>query len=139
MSEEISYIGEIQTSENEFCNLGIDTKIILSDSSEDRIEIDHIMINKNLLDYGFILGDNTPAFALFIKQNNIVIFKDVQGCARIGEDNSCALKATLDTSFPVLSLTKHFTAAAILMLEEEGRLSVDDDITRYLNLPEKFN
>jgi D-alanyl-D-alanine carboxypeptidase len=36
------------------------------------------------------------------------------------------------TVFRVGSVTKQFTAAAILRLEEEGRLSLDDDLTRFL-------
>jgi CubicO group peptidase (beta-lactamase class C family) len=34
--------------------------------------------------------------------------------------------------FPVASITKQFTAAAILMLAEQGRLSLSDPITRFL-------
>ncbi len=37
-----------------------------------------------------------------------------------------------DTVFRIGSLTKEFTAALILKLQEMGKLSVDDDITRYL-------
>ncbi len=37
-----------------------------------------------------------------------------------------------DTVFRIGSLTKEFTAALILKLQETGKLSVDDDITRYL-------
>ena len=35
------------------------------------------------------------------------------------------------TRFPVLSLTKSFTATAILKLQEEGKLSVKDKISKY--------
>jgi D-alanyl-D-alanine carboxypeptidase len=37
-----------------------------------------------------------------------------------------------DTVFEIGSVTKQFTAACILMLAEEGKLSVDDPISRYL-------
>jgi len=39
---------------------------------------------------------------------------------------------TLDTRFPVASVTKQFLAAAILRLEMEGRLRVSDPISKYL-------
>jgi CubicO group peptidase (beta-lactamase class C family) len=39
---------------------------------------------------------------------------------------------TPETVFELGSVTKQFTAAAILMLEERGKLSVQDDMTKYL-------
>lgn len=41
-----------------------------------------------------------------------------------------------DTLFRIGSLTKQFTAAAIMQLIEQGRVSLDDPITRFLpNFP----
>jgi CubicO group peptidase (beta-lactamase class C family) len=40
--------------------------------------------------------------------------------------------ATDSTVYPVGSVSKQFTAAAIVMLSEQGRLRLDDPITRYL-------
>ena len=40
--------------------------------------------------------------------------------------------ATVDTVFPIGSDTKQFTAAAILQLRDQGKLSLDDDITKWL-------
>jgi CubicO group peptidase (beta-lactamase class C family) len=40
--------------------------------------------------------------------------------------------ATMQTEFKIASLTKSFTAAAILHLSEEGKLSLDDSIARFL-------
>ena len=37
-----------------------------------------------------------------------------------------------DASFEIGSVTKQFTAASILLLAERGKLSVDDDVTKYL-------
>jgi CubicO group peptidase (beta-lactamase class C family) len=37
-----------------------------------------------------------------------------------------------DASFEIGSVTKQFTAAAILLLAERGKLSLDDDVTKYL-------
>jgi CubicO group peptidase (beta-lactamase class C family) len=36
-----------------------------------------------------------------------------------------------DTKFPILSITKPFTAIAILKLQEQGKLSVQDKLTKY--------
>ena len=40
--------------------------------------------------------------------------------------------ATVDTVYPIGSVTKQFTAAAILQLRDQGKLSVDDDLTKWL-------
>lgn len=36
-----------------------------------------------------------------------------------------------DTRFPILSITKSFTAITILKLQEDGKLSVKDPLTKY--------
>ncbi|QKZ15570.1 serine hydrolase [Spirosoma sp. KUDC1026] len=45
-----------------------------------------------------------------------------------------ATKAPNDTTtrFPLLSITKSFTAALILKLQEQGKLSIDDKLSQYL-------
>ena len=84
------------------------------------------------------INDNTPAFATLIIKNKETVFKVVSGSAEL-ENGKCVRKATLDTPFAICSLTKHFTTAAILMLEEEGVLSIDDGILQYIpQLPTDF-
>src|SRR4029079_17357401 len=39
--------------------------------------------------------------------------------------------ATPDTSYPIASVSKHFTAAAILRLADQGRLGLDDPLSRF--------
>ena len=38
---------------------------------------------------------------------------------------------TIDTRFPIASLTKQFTAAAILQLTEKGKLNLEDKLSRF--------
>ena len=84
------------------------------------------------------INNNTPAFAALIIKNNKVVFKSAQGCAVL-RNGKCEIKATLNTPFAICSLTKQFTDAAILMLEEDGKLSTNDYIIKYLpNLPVQF-
>lgn len=42
-------------------------------------------------------------------------------------------KNTVQTKFRIASLTKQFTAACILLLQERGRLNVHDPVSRYLS------
>ncbi|MCX7123378.1 MAG: serine hydrolase [Gammaproteobacteria bacterium] len=84
------------------------------------------------------VNESTPAFATLIIKNNQTVFKGVQGCAVLGK-NQCIAKATLETPFSICSTTKLFTAVLILMLEEEGRLSIADRISMHIpKLPLKF-
>ncbi|HEX8692197.1 MAG TPA: serine hydrolase domain-containing protein [Longimicrobium sp.] len=39
---------------------------------------------------------------------------------------------TAETRFPLLSITKQFTAFAVLLLAQEGKLSLDDDVRRFV-------
>ncbi len=43
-----------------------------------------------------------------------------------------AVPMTVEHAFQIASVTKEFTAAAVLLLVQEGKLGLDDDITRYL-------
>jgi CubicO group peptidase (beta-lactamase class C family) len=52
-------------------------------------------------------------------------------------DRSRRIRVTPTTVFDILSLTKQFTAAAILKLEMQGKLSVNDPLTKFFdNVPE---
>ncbi|RXM38276.1 hypothetical protein BOQ62_18215 [Chryseobacterium sp. CH21] len=46
------------------------------------------------------------------------------------------LKADKNTSFYIASLSKSFTSAAILMLEQKGLLKLDDKASHFIALPE---
>ena len=49
-------------------------------------------------------------------------------------DRTRHIAAQRDTIYRIGSLTKQFTAAAILQLAEQGKLSLDDDITKYVRV-----
>ncbi len=44
----------------------------------------------------------------------------------------CDMPVSADTAFEIGSITKQFTAACILILADEGKLSVEDPISKYL-------
>ncbi len=46
-------------------------------------------------------------------------------------DVEAGARATADTSYPIASVTKHFTAGAILRLADQGKLSLDDPVGRF--------
>ena len=50
-------------------------------------------------------------------------------------DRDAKRAATANTVYEIGSITKQFTAAAIMRLVERGQLSLDDDLTRYVPFP----
>ena len=73
-----------------------------------------------------------PGLSLVVVRNKKIVRESNFGLANVELD----VPVNERTSFEIASMTKQFTDAAILLLAEEGKLSVDDRITAYLdNLP----
>lgn len=71
---------------------------------------------------------NGPGFVALIAENGKVTYQKAYGMANI------ELGVPMDTSclFRIGSITKQFTACAILRLAEEGKLSLKDEITKFI-------
>lgn len=73
--------------------------------------------------------------AVLVGVNGQVVFKKAYGMA----DEEWDAPNTTTTKFRIASLSKQFTAACILLLQERGRLKVQDPISRYLpGLPQAW-
>ena len=73
------------------------------------------------------LNANEFSGAVFIAKDNGPIFKKAFGFADL--DNK--ILNTTDTKFRIASCSKQFTAIAILQLQEKGKLSVSDKLSKY--------
>jgi CubicO group peptidase (beta-lactamase class C family) len=69
-----------------------------------------------------------PGAAVLIVKDGQVVLRKGYGLANV----ELGVPMRPDMVFEIASLTKQFTAAAILLLQERGKLSVSDDITKYL-------
>lgn len=69
-----------------------------------------------------------PGAAILVAKQGKVIYKKAFGKANLELD----VDMTSENVFQLASITKQFTAVAILMLEEQGKLKVEDDITKYI-------
>jgi CubicO group peptidase (beta-lactamase class C family) len=85
-----------------------------------------------LSDYQAWLEESYPAdgpgAAMIVVKDEKVIYRGASGLA----DMELGVPLTADNVFRIGSITKQFTAAGILLLEEQGKLKVSDDISTYL-------
>ena len=71
---------------------------------------------------------NNAGLAALVAQDGKILFEKAYGLA----DRRQEVPVTLQTKFRIGSITKQFTAAAILKLQEEGKLKVGDNLSKYL-------
>ncbi len=69
-----------------------------------------------------------PGFAVVITENGKTAYRRERGLANI----ETKTPITAATSFRFASVTKQFTAAAIMKLVDQGKVSLDDPLTKYL-------
>ncbi len=69
-----------------------------------------------------------PGVAVIVTQDGQLVLQESIGLANLEWD----IPITSDTVFRIGSITKQFTAAGILLLQERGELSVADPITKFL-------
>lgn len=78
-----------------------------------------------------ILSEGTagkrPGIAVLVMRDGKVLYEKGYGYASLEH----GVRVTPDTKFPIASVTKQFTAAAILRLQEQGKLSVTDPLAKY--------
>ncbi len=95
-------------------------------NSEGQIKIESVLKIENYLSEMEKIGFNGAV--LVAEKGNKIISKGY-GFSNMGSKS----KNTISTIFDVGSITKQFTAAAILKLEADGKLSTDDKLTKYFD------
>jgi CubicO group peptidase (beta-lactamase class C family) len=70
----------------------------------------------------------TPGAAVAVVKDNKIIFKKGYGLANLEYD----IPVSPSTVFHIASVSKQFTVFAALLLEKQGKLSLDDDIRKYI-------
>jgi CubicO group peptidase (beta-lactamase class C family) len=71
---------------------------------------------------------NTPGASVAVIQHGKIVFAKGYGVANL--EYNIPIKP--DTIFHVASVSKQFTAMAVVLLELDGKLSIDDDVHKYL-------
>jgi CubicO group peptidase (beta-lactamase class C family) len=76
---------------------------------------------------------DSPGCALGVYRDGQIIYKHGYGMANLNDD----VPITPTTVFHVASMSKQFTAASIVLLAQQGKLSLDDDVRKYIpDLPD---
>jgi CubicO group peptidase (beta-lactamase class C family) len=68
-----------------------------------------------------------PSVSIAVASGNEIAYAKAYGRSSVDPD----VAATPLTRYPIDSVSKQFTAAAVLMLQEQGKLSLDDKVAKY--------
>lgn len=71
---------------------------------------------------------DTPGAAVIVARNGKIVFAKGYGLAQV----ETRTPINTETRFRIGSITKQFTAAAIFKLQEQGRLDLNDPVSKYL-------
>jgi len=75
-----------------------------------------------------VIKGHSPGAAVLVAQGGKILFKKAYGYASLEH----MVPVTLDTKFRIGSVTKQFTGSAILRLQEQGKLSVRDPLSKFI-------
>ena len=73
-------------------------------------------------------NNSTPGAAVAVVKDGAIIYKKGYGIANLEYD----VPITPNSIFHIASVSKQFTVFSILLLEKQGKLSLDDDIRKYI-------
>ena len=71
---------------------------------------------------------DSPGCALGVYRDGEIVYKHGYGMANLNDD----VPITPATVFHVASMSKQFMAASIVLLAQQGKLSLDDDVRKYI-------
>src|SRR5574341_191814 len=77
----------------------------------------------------------SPGCALAVIKDGQIVYKRGYGMADLDHD----IPIKPDTVFHVASVSKQFTAMAILLLAKQGKLSLDDKVQKYITELREFD
>lgn len=103
--------------------------VVLAPSQRPQLNIEafRTKIRKTLADGA------APSLAVAVARNGEIVWSEAFGFA----DREARVPATAETPYSIASLTKPFTATALMILEERRRLGLDEPLSRYLGTLER--
>lgn len=78
-------------------------------------------------------GEKVPGLAVIVYKNGKEVYRNMMGNRFLSPRNkNWNLPITSESRFRVASISKIFTAAGYMKLVEEGKINLDEDVSRYL-------
>ena len=78
-------------------------------------------------------GEKAPGLAVIVYKNGKEVYRNMLGNRFLSPRNkNWNLPVTADSRFRVASISKIFTAAGYMQLAEQGKINMDEDVSRYL-------
>ena len=74
-----------------------------------------------------------PSASVAVVQHGNLVYTHAYGSARLAADSVPAIPATPEMRYSIGSISKQFTATAILLLQEQKKLSLDDPVGKYVS------
>src|ERR1700688_4539835 len=75
-----------------------------------------------------LVSTKVPSASIAVVKNGQIAYLEAYGLARL----SPPMKATPQMQYPIGSISKQFTAAAVLFLTQEHKLTLDEPVSKYL-------
>ena len=120
-----NYILEVAPFEEESGEYTIQLKVVEAIATDPEKRIDQLFIPYS--------GDDVPGGVIGVMKDGKLIFSKAYGMANLTD----GIPYTTGTLSNIGSVSKQFTAFAILLLEQQGELSLDDDVRIHIpELPE---
>ena len=102
------------------CNAAVSQTKTKSRTLKPSEQVDQLIAKYNI--------KNGPGLSVAVIKDGAVVYKKGFGIANL----EYGIPITPSTVFQVASVSKQFTVFSILLLEQDGKLSIDDDIRKYL-------
>jgi CubicO group peptidase (beta-lactamase class C family) len=104
--------------------------LLLSSTGIIQAQIEKAVMQNEQVDALFAAWDtkDTPGAAVAIVKDGAIVYKKGYGLANLEYD----IPISPSSIFHIASISKQFTVFSILVLEKQGKLSLDDDIRKYI-------
>ncbi len=89
---------------------------------------DSLMVRVDFAVLQVLRKTGTPGASVAVIKNGEIVYLKAYGNAKLNPN----VVATTDMRYAIGSISKQFTAASILLLEEEGKLSLDDPVSKWM-------